>query len=231
MAVWNPGTLTPPLTLAKLRKTHGSVPPNPLLGTEEEMNEIETKFLRFRIATLLALFLLLYIALLSRAFQLQVLSSDILKEKYNQQHAKALEARQLIHDLQNSLDKLSAEQKKQKLITDTILLSSEKTKLSKEIEELRPKYNKLLNDVQLLQKALRDLSILQEKESNHIIGIYDQVYRKDKWSSFFINFLIGVVTSVIASSIYTSAFIGRKMHSMWYLIKNFKNRLIHMNKE
>jgi hypothetical protein len=32
LEVWNPGTLTPPLTIAKLRKPHGSVPWNPLLA-------------------------------------------------------------------------------------------------------------------------------------------------------------------------------------------------------
>ena len=32
LEVWNPGTLSPPLTLAKLRKPHGSVPCNPLLA-------------------------------------------------------------------------------------------------------------------------------------------------------------------------------------------------------
>lgn len=32
LEVWNPGTLSPPLTLAKLRKPHGSVPWNPLLA-------------------------------------------------------------------------------------------------------------------------------------------------------------------------------------------------------
>lgn len=32
LEVWNPGTLPPPLTLAKLRRPHGSVPSNPLLA-------------------------------------------------------------------------------------------------------------------------------------------------------------------------------------------------------
>jgi hypothetical protein len=32
LEVWNPGTLSPPLALAKLRKPHGSVPWNPLLA-------------------------------------------------------------------------------------------------------------------------------------------------------------------------------------------------------
>ena len=32
LEVWNPGTLSPPLTIAKLRKPHGSVPYNPLLA-------------------------------------------------------------------------------------------------------------------------------------------------------------------------------------------------------
>jgi len=32
LEIWNPGTLIPPLTLAKLRKPHGSLPFNPLLA-------------------------------------------------------------------------------------------------------------------------------------------------------------------------------------------------------
>jgi predicted HTH transcriptional regulator len=32
LEVWNPGTFSPPLTIAKLRKPHGSVPHNPLLA-------------------------------------------------------------------------------------------------------------------------------------------------------------------------------------------------------
>ncbi|MCG6535008.1 MAG: transcriptional regulator [Syntrophales bacterium LBB04] len=32
LEVWNPGTLSPPLTIAKLRKPHGSIPCNPLLA-------------------------------------------------------------------------------------------------------------------------------------------------------------------------------------------------------
>jgi predicted nuclease with TOPRIM domain len=193
------------------------------------MNEIETDFIKFRLATILILILVLDIALLSRAFQLQVLSSEILKERYNQQHAKALETGQLIKDLQYSLDKLSAEQKK--LITDTIILSGEKAKLLTEIDELKPKYNKLFNDVQLLQKMLRDLSILQEKEAEHIVRIYDQIYRKEKWSSFITSFLMGVITSVIASIIYNSVAKRNNMPSMGYLINIIKKRLIHMKKE
>jgi predicted nuclease with TOPRIM domain len=194
------------------------------------MNEIEietkTGLVKIRIVILFILFLVLYIILLSRAFQLQVLAGKILKERYDQQHAKVLEAKQLIEDLQHSLDKLNAEQKKQ--ITDIIVLGVEKAKLQKEVDELKPKYGKLYNDVQFLQKTLSDLSILQEKEADHIISIYDQIYRKDKWPSFFMSFIMGIIASIIASMIYNSVTVRSKMV---YLKKIIEDRLIHMKKE
>jgi ClpP class serine protease len=195
------------------------------------MNEIgtETDFLKFRVTTLLIFFLVLFIALASRAFQLQVLSSEILKEGYNRQHANALETRQLVKDLQQSLDKLSAEQKKQ--ITDAIILGTEKAKLLKEIDELKPQYDKLSDDVQLLQKTLRDMSILQDKEAENIVRIYDQIYRKEKWSSFITSFIMGIVASVIASIIYNSVSKRSKMPPMGSFIKIIKDRLIHIKKE
>ena len=49
------------------------------------------KWLRFRIATLLLFFLVLYIALISRAFQLQVLSANALKNLAEKQHTKTLQ--------------------------------------------------------------------------------------------------------------------------------------------
>jgi cell division protein FtsI (penicillin-binding protein 3) len=48
------------------------------------------KWLKFRIATLLVFFLVLFIALISRAFQLQVLSSKELKSLANKQHHQTL---------------------------------------------------------------------------------------------------------------------------------------------
>jgi len=201
--------------------------------SEIEIKIEENRFLKLRLVSLLLLFLVLYIVLLSRAFQLQILSSQIIKERYNQQHAKSLETRKSITDLQQSLDKLSTDQKK--LVTDTIILGAEKGKLLKEIDELKPQYIKLSNDIQLLQKTLRDLSILQEKESEQILTMYDQIYRKEnwvsKWANSFMTFLSGIIASIIASIIYSSVAIRRKMSLLGYLIKTIKDRLIHMKKE
>lgn len=49
------------------------------------------KWLRFRIVTLLAFFLVLFIALLSRALQLQILSGKTLKNIAETQHTKTLQ--------------------------------------------------------------------------------------------------------------------------------------------
>jgi len=95
------------------------------------MNETEIdenrKWLEFRIATLLSFFLVLFIALASRAFQLQILSSDALKAIYVRQNAKTIETRQMIKDLKEGLGKLNTEQ------TKLIILSAEKAKLLQEI--------------------------------------------------------------------------------------------------
>lgn len=49
------------------------------------------KWLKFRIVTLLVFFLVLFIALISRAFQIQVLSGKILKDLAERQHIKTLQ--------------------------------------------------------------------------------------------------------------------------------------------
>ncbi len=51
----------------------------------------EKKWLRFRITTLLALFLVLFVALFTRAFQLQILSGRALKTMAAKQHLQTLE--------------------------------------------------------------------------------------------------------------------------------------------
>jgi cell division protein FtsI (penicillin-binding protein 3) len=55
------------------------------------MSSESRKWLKFRIATLLAFFLVLFIALGSRAFQLQILSSKALKGLAEKQHTQALQ--------------------------------------------------------------------------------------------------------------------------------------------
>ena len=55
------------------------------------MSSESKKWLKFRIATLLAFFLVLFIALGSRAFQLQILSSKALKALAEKQHTQALQ--------------------------------------------------------------------------------------------------------------------------------------------
>lgn len=55
------------------------------------MSNESRKWLKFRIATLLAFFLVLFIALGSRAFQLQILSSKALKALAEKQHTQALQ--------------------------------------------------------------------------------------------------------------------------------------------
>jgi cell division protein FtsI (penicillin-binding protein 3) len=49
------------------------------------------KWLKFRMATILLFFLVLYLALISRAFQLQILSGNFLRQLAEKQHTKAME--------------------------------------------------------------------------------------------------------------------------------------------
>ena len=49
------------------------------------------KWLRFRIVTLLVFFLVLFVALISRAFQIQILSGKMLKNLAERQHIKTLD--------------------------------------------------------------------------------------------------------------------------------------------
>jgi len=51
----------------------------------------EKKWLKFRIVTLLVFFLVLFVALITRAFQLQILSGQALKTMAAKQHLKTLE--------------------------------------------------------------------------------------------------------------------------------------------
>lgn len=55
------------------------------------MSGVSQKWLKFRIATLLAFFLVLFVALASRAFQLQILSGKALKALADDQHTKTLQ--------------------------------------------------------------------------------------------------------------------------------------------
>ncbi|MBE9547659.1 MAG: penicillin-binding protein, partial [Proteobacteria bacterium] len=55
------------------------------------MTDKSKKWLRFRTGTLLVFFLVLFIALISRAFQLQILSGETLKAKAQRQHTKTLQ--------------------------------------------------------------------------------------------------------------------------------------------
>lgn len=55
------------------------------------MNTESVKWLKFRLCTILALFLILFVALISRAFQLQILAGKDLKSIAQRQHMKTLQ--------------------------------------------------------------------------------------------------------------------------------------------
>jgi len=77
-----------------------------------------------------------------------------------------------------------------------------------------------------LQKTLRDLSVLQEKETENLIKMYDRIYRSEKWSSFITSFIMGIIASILASIIYNSAAKRSNMPSMSSFMKIIKDRLI-----
>lgn len=55
------------------------------------MNTESIKWLKFRLCTILVVFLILFVALISRAFQLQILSGKELKSIAQRQHMKTLQ--------------------------------------------------------------------------------------------------------------------------------------------
>jgi len=187
----------------------------------------EKEFLKFRIATILLCFLILNTSLLARVFQLQILSSQELKKLYYQQHSKALERRKLIKDLQQDINKLNTEQQKQ--VTDTLILGVKKVNLQKEIAELQTRQTKLLGDVQLLQKTISSLSIIQEKEMNQIVKIIEANSAKEKWPTVIMSYLTGIISSIIATAIYNYLAKRGIKSSIDQIMKLFKKGLFNVN--
>ena len=89
------------------------------------------KWLRFRIVTLMGFFLVLFIALITRAFQLQVLSGEALKNIASRQHTKTLQIqpeRGIIFDRNG--EKLAAS-----ILTDSVCADPSKIRNPKEAVE------------------------------------------------------------------------------------------------
>lgn len=89
------------------------------------------KWLRFRIVTLMGFFLVLFIALVTRAFQLQVLSGEALKNIASRQHTSTLQTqpeRGIIFDRNG--EKLAAS-----MLTDSVCADPSKIRNPKDVSE------------------------------------------------------------------------------------------------
>lgn len=95
------------------------------------MTRESKKWLRFRIVTLMGVFLVLFIALVSRAFQLQVLSGEALKNIASRQHTSTLQAqpeRGIIFDRNG--EKLAAS-----MLTDSVCADPSKIRNQKDVSD------------------------------------------------------------------------------------------------
>jgi cell division protein FtsB len=167
----------------------------------------EEKWIKFRIATALMFFLLLFAILIARAVQLSFLSPGLV-EISNIQRDKAFETKALIRELQQNINKLKALSPSYDILgenaqySDNVLLSMERGKLLKEINGLRSQHQMLSKEVQSLQDSLSSLSKIEERGMQQIIDAYDRIHRSEKWFNFIVNFLMGVITSLVGSIIY-----------------------------
>ena len=172
------------------------------------MNREEKEWLRFRTITLLAFFMVLYIALTARSFQLSILSSHELANLANMQYKRANDTKVLIRDLQKDINTFNALSpsydilKKHVERTTDFLLSTERGKLSREVNELRSQHHKLSKEILSLQDNLKSLSKLEEDSVQRMVDAYDRIHERSKWFDFSVNFLMGIFTSVLGAIIY-----------------------------
>ncbi|MDD4090934.1 MAG: penicillin-binding protein [Smithellaceae bacterium] len=94
------------------------------------------KWLKFRLASILAIFLILFIALLSRAFQLQVLSGEKLKQLAVRQHITTIP----IHSERGMIYDRNGEKLAMSVLADSVCADptriSDRTKVSREIASI-----------------------------------------------------------------------------------------------
>lgn len=172
------------------------------------MNEEEKKWLRFRISTLLAFFMVLYIALAARSFQLTILSNAELANIAQTQQKRAYDTKVLIRAFQQDINNFNTLSSSYDILDKNIssstdvLLSIERRKLSTEVNELRSRHEKLSKEVLSLQENLKNLSRMEEDSAKRIIEEYDRMYNRSKWFDFSINFLMGIFASVLGTIIY-----------------------------
>jgi transposase len=145
-----------------------------------------------------------------RAIQLMILSPQ-LGEIYRRQHAKALETQALFKEIQKEIGKIAALRPQHEILLEKLrdpeyaLLAKEKSRLTKEINELNSQYSKLLNEIQLLKETAGDLKNTEERTMEQIINLYERMHKGEKWFNFIVNFSLGVFSSILAAIFYNLA--------------------------
>ncbi|MGD0918150.1 MAG: hypothetical protein ABSB22_16995 [Thermodesulfobacteriota bacterium] len=145
-----------------------------------------------------------FVVIIARMIQLSLFSSDL----YKIQSSMSSETKALTSELAGKIGKFATEKDE---INESLkaleqkLLVSEKGELLKEIGDLRLQHQKLMAEVQNLQERVTNLSALEEKTIARILDAYERALKKQRKFEFIINFILGVLSSIIASLLYSLA--------------------------
>ncbi len=198
------------------------------------MNNDDYRWLKFRIETVCIFFLVLFTIIFARAIQLTFLSPGLI-EIANMQRQKAIETTVLMKEFQENINKLKALSLSYDILleklqySDNVRLSMERRKLLKEINELKSQHQKLSKEVQSLQDSLSNLSKMEERGVQQIINAYNRLQNSEKRFDFFVNFLMGVIASIIGSIIYKSVAIRYNLVSR-DMFNQLIKKMLHIRK-
>jgi predicted nucleic acid-binding Zn-ribbon protein len=177
-------------------------------------------------------FLVLFIALASRAFQLTILSHQELSNLAKMQYQRSSETDVLIKQAEREINKFNESSSSYAILSKTInknmQLSAERGKLLREVDELKSQHENLSREIQLLQDNLKDLSKVEEDRVKRIVIAYEKIHNKSKYFDFSVNFLMGVLASLIASIIYKSNALKHDL-PLIDIFKYFKKILLSIN--
>ncbi len=151
------------------------------------------------------------------------------------QRQKAIETTVLMKEFQENINKLKALSPSYDILleklqySDNVRLSMERRKLLKEINELKSQHQKLSKEVQSLQDSLSNLSKMEERGVQQIINAYNRLQNSEKRFDFFVNFLMGVIASIIGSIIYKSVAIRYNLVSR-DMFNQLIKKMLHIRK-
>lgn len=159
---------------------------------------------KIRIALVLVLMLFMFGVIMARMLQLSLFSTEL----YKIQSSMSSETKKLTSELAGKINefKTRKEAVDQSLrALEQKLLTSEKDELLKDIDNLKMQHQELMAEIQNMQERVTNLSALEERTITRILGAYERTAKKQNRFDFIINFILGVVSSIVASMIYNLA--------------------------